>query len=555
MSLKKGIAIGIGALLGGGGGFWLQEEYMARHRKSTNDHIEEEAERIFQRYVEKKRSDYELENYSGTHSALPLQFFEPENVQQLEALVAEAHKFGQKLRPVGRFLSPNGIASCGMGMISLSGCDKIINVDKKMKQITVEAGAVVSDVLDVLDGHNLTLQNFSSIKEQQIGGWTQVGAHGTGATLSTVDEMITKLKVVTPGRGTLELSEDSNSLEERDMFKMVRCGLGSLGIVSEVTLQCTDSHFLRERTSFLQVQDLKKSHADRLRDYRHLRYMWIPYRNEVIMVSANPAKANNDDVPRAKATADPLRQMKTLLSQTREQYGMKKMNEKAVKSLSFAGVRDELLDIDPLNTDLVKKINSAEAEFWKLSEGVRQGKSNDILGFDCGGQQWVLEVAFSTGTLSSPTYADIDFVVELKERLEKENIPAPAPIEQRWTSSSSSYMSPAYSEDKNEVFSWVGIIMYLPAGQDEADRKRIGDAFKRYCKIMTDVGEKYDIVPHWAKIEIPVGEDGNANEQELKEVRKRIHRRYKTKKFNEYRRALDPKSVLANEMIEKIFAE
>ena len=72
---------------------------------------------------------------------------------------------------------------------------------------------------------------------------------------------------------------------------------------------------------------------------------------------------------------------------------------------------------------------------------------------------------------------------------------------------------------------------------------------------MTDVGEKYNIVPHWAKIEIPVGEDGNANEQELKEVRKRIHRRYKTKKFNEYRRALDPKSILANEMIEKIFAE
>ena len=60
----------------------------------------------------------------------------------------------------------------------------------------MEAGAVVSDVLDVLDGHNLTLQNFSSIKEQQIGGWTQVGAHGTGATLSTVDEMITKLKQI-----------------------------------------------------------------------------------------------------------------------------------------------------------------------------------------------------------------------------------------------------------------------------------------------------------------------------------------------------------------------
>ena len=41
----------------------------------------------------------------------------------------------------------------------------------------------------------------------------------------------------------------------------------------------------------------------------------------------------------------------------------------------------------------------AEAEFWQLSEGYRVGWSDELLGFDCGGQQWVLEAAFPTGTL------------------------------------------------------------------------------------------------------------------------------------------------------------
>lgn len=41
----------------------------------------------------------------------------------------------------------------------------------------------------------------------------------------------------------------------------------------------------------------------------------------------------------------------------------------------------------------------AEAEFWRRSEGYRIGWSDDILGFDCGGKQWVLEVSFPTGTL------------------------------------------------------------------------------------------------------------------------------------------------------------
>ncbi len=32
----------------------------------------------------------------------------------------------------------------------------------------------------------------------------------------------------------------------------------------------------------------------------------------------------------------------------------------------------------------------------------RAGPSDSLLGFDCGGQQWVLETAFPTGTLQCP---------------------------------------------------------------------------------------------------------------------------------------------------------
>lgn len=41
----------------------------------------------------------------------------------------------------------------------------------------------------------------------------------------------------------------------------------------------------------------------------------------------------------------------------------------------------------------VEQVNKAEAEFWRRSGGVRVGWSDEILGFDCGGQQWVLEVS------------------------------------------------------------------------------------------------------------------------------------------------------------------
>ncbi len=36
---------------------------------------------------------------------------------------------------------------------------------------------------------------------------TQVGAHGSGATIPPIDEQITSMRIVTPALGTLELSE------------------------------------------------------------------------------------------------------------------------------------------------------------------------------------------------------------------------------------------------------------------------------------------------------------------------------------------------------------
>jgi hypothetical protein len=40
----------------------------------------------------------------------------------------------------------------------------------------------------------------------------------------------------------------------------------------------------------------------------------------------------------------------------------------------------------------VAKVNQVEAAYWKMSSGYRLDESTHILGFDCGGQQWVLEV-------------------------------------------------------------------------------------------------------------------------------------------------------------------
>lgn len=130
-------------------------------------------------------------------------------------------------------------------------------------------------------------------------------------------------------------------------------------------------------------------------------------------------------------------------------------DEPDIKELSFTELRDKLLAIDPLNVEHVIKVNQAEAEFWRKSEGYRVGWSDEILGFDCGGQQWVSETCFPAGTLAKPNMKDLDYIDKLKQLIEKQRIPAPAPIEQRWTARSNSPMSPAFSSAEDDIFSWV----------------------------------------------------------------------------------------------------
>lgn len=115
-----------------------------------------------------------VSNWSGTHEVSTRTFLQPESLRDLEVVVRDAHQSKQKIRPVGSGLSPNGIGLQRAGMINLALMDKVLEVDREKKRVRVQAGIRVSQLVDELKDHGLTLQNFASIREQQIGGIIQV---------------------------------------------------------------------------------------------------------------------------------------------------------------------------------------------------------------------------------------------------------------------------------------------------------------------------------------------------------------------------------------------
>ena len=143
-----------------------------------------------------------IANWSNNHSCAPQTVYEPSSAQEVSRILRKYHEKKEKIRPVGTALSPNGIGMSDKNLLSVANLD-YIDVNRIKGEVTVGAGIRVSDVLKELSKHGMTLENFSSIQEQQMGGWTQVSAHGTGCSLPTVDVMIKRIKLATPMNGML----------------------------------------------------------------------------------------------------------------------------------------------------------------------------------------------------------------------------------------------------------------------------------------------------------------------------------------------------------------
>jgi len=96
----------------------------------------------------------------------------------------------RKCRPIGSSLSPNGIGmphrlgdaltmahfhfDANPNTNTDTNPDSAMHIDIANKLVTVSAGCSVRHVLKELKKSNLTIENYSSITEQQIGGWMQV---------------------------------------------------------------------------------------------------------------------------------------------------------------------------------------------------------------------------------------------------------------------------------------------------------------------------------------------------------------------------------------------
>lgn len=506
---------------------------------------------------------HKLSNWSNNHSCEYEEMFEPSSVEELQQYFERCEK-NKKVKIIGSGLSPNGIGFCNAkekenNFISLNKMKRIIDINEAEMTVTAECGITVGELVDELNSRGLMLENCASILSQTLGGFYQVGAHGTGKLIPPVEEQIVEATFVTPTGKILRLSKDSDVL-----FDFLKLNLGTMAIMTSVKLKVVKDEKVLETVQVMSRQQVKENHLKLLNSNKFLKYMWLPYTNQVVVTSSNVAMLPEEEgvvLHTSSSNSSSSSKEEAEEEEKRKKFALSKMHTLLLlkpetntpQYSNFADLRQVILNEFFTSTDkakysssflsFVKELNNAECFYHEnMVHEKKPTDLRDIMLFDCGGRQLVMEMCIPIWNDSE--VEDVDFALSILEEIEKLQIPAPCPIEHRFTASSKARLSPAYVKEGEENaishFGWIGVVMYIPEEAEEF----IFAAFENYCKaVLRLAGEKKITVKHhWAKVEPFYF---NHRKQEIKQY---VEENFpEVFNFRELKNMLDPNDVLKND--------
>jgi FAD-linked oxidoreductase len=212
-------------------------------------------------------------NWSGSQSSNPSHRLAPRSVNELLDILNDPAHQSATIRPVGSGHSFSPLVPTNDVLISLARLNGILDHDDDLCRARIATGTLLGQLGQPLESINQALFNMPDIDQQSLGGLLATATHGTGAELMSLSGYIEDLTLVTAQGDVLECSRDQNP----DIFQAARVGLGSLGFVTNVTLQNRRPYRLKKTTEWLPVEDILENADARAKAHRNYEFFYIPF--------------------------------------------------------------------------------------------------------------------------------------------------------------------------------------------------------------------------------------------------------------------------------------
>ncbi len=206
----------------------------------------------------------------------------PSTVAAVRRCVQAAAAQGLRVKAVGAGHSFSDIAAPPGVLVDLRDLSGLVSVDRERGRVRLLAGTRLHGIPRLLAPYALAMPNLGDIDRQTIAGAISTGTHGTGDRFGGIATQVVAATLVTADGEMLTVDEQENP----ELLPAVALGLGALGILVDITLQCVPAfalHAVERPEPFAAVTDaLSARHAA----VDHFEFYWFAH-TDVALTKSN----------------------------------------------------------------------------------------------------------------------------------------------------------------------------------------------------------------------------------------------------------------------------
>jgi len=245
-------------------------------------------------------------NHLGNQSVDPLRIYEPESIEQVQAIVREGEAAGVTVRAVGSGHAWSDVALTTGFLIKTGRLaqapapepDFIRPGWEDRHLVRAEAGIRIKELNAFLDGRGLALSNMGGYDHQTVAGVISTSTHGSGITFGPLNDVIRSLDLVASGGRVFRIERSDGPtdpaayeahhgerraiVQDDKWFDAVAVGMGSMGVVCTAMIEVQPKYYLREVRRFHTWAEVRHQleGGEVLRANRHYEVLFSPYKRK-----------------------------------------------------------------------------------------------------------------------------------------------------------------------------------------------------------------------------------------------------------------------------------
>jgi FAD-linked oxidoreductase len=240
-------------------------------------------------------------NWARSQGVIPARVERPASVAATQRAVAAAARTGSRIKAVGAGHSFSGIALAPGVQLDLDWSG-VLAVDEARGRVTLAAGTRLYQLPALLKPYGVGLANMGDVDRQTIAGATSTGTHGTGGAFPGLAGQIVGVTLVIGDGSLLTVSETENA----ELLPAVRVGLGALGILVDVTVQCVPAFLLHAVETHEPLAAVLEGYLERSSTADHFEFYWFPHTDTALTKTntRHPADAGRAPLGRMRRFVD-----------------------------------------------------------------------------------------------------------------------------------------------------------------------------------------------------------------------------------------------------------